>query len=135
MWGPFLFLPLFGWDGMGWDDFQALSSAASKWDKVKAEQLQRARKTLGINHDVAMEMHKGVYRFGCIEAVKKAGRGVAVGERMHHPRGWKFRLPSHFCCHIVLFSHLLTDREGKLLVVTTQLIREIEKNPFSLLSS
>lgn len=62
-----------GWDGMGWDGFQALSSAASKWDKVKAEQLQRARKTLGISQDVAIEMHKEVYRFGCMEAGGKGG--------------------------------------------------------------
>lgn len=41
---------------------KALASAASKWDSVKEEQLQRARKTLGMDEDVAKAMHKEVYR-------------------------------------------------------------------------
>lgn len=41
---------------------KALTSAAAKWDAVKAEQLQRARKTLGMQDDVVTEMHKTVYR-------------------------------------------------------------------------
>ncbi|CAN0521785.1 unnamed protein product, partial [Laminaria digitata] len=40
---------------------KALGSAASKWDAVKADQLKRARQTLGMDEDVAKEMHKEVY--------------------------------------------------------------------------
>lgn len=41
---------------------KALGAAASKWETVKADQLKRARKTLGMESDVASDMHKAVYR-------------------------------------------------------------------------
>lgn len=41
---------------------KALGSAAGKWDSVKADQLQRARKTLGMDEEVAKDMHKEIYR-------------------------------------------------------------------------
>lgn len=41
---------------------KALGSAAVKYDTVKAEQLARARKTLGMDEDVAMGMHKELYK-------------------------------------------------------------------------
>lgn len=43
---------------------KALGSAAAKWDSVKADQLKRARQTLGMDEEVAQEMHKEVYRWG-----------------------------------------------------------------------
>ncbi|CAN0526474.1 unnamed protein product, partial [Ectocarpus sp. 12 AP-2014] len=40
---------------------KALGSAAAKWESVKADQLKRARQTLGMDEEVARDMHKGVY--------------------------------------------------------------------------
>lgn len=41
---------------------KALGAAAAKWETVKADQLKRARKTLGMQPEVSVDMHKAVYR-------------------------------------------------------------------------
>ncbi|CAM9923832.1 unnamed protein product, partial [Hapterophycus canaliculatus] len=65
---------------------KALGSAAAKWDSVKADQLERARKTLGMNEEVAKEMHKDVYRTEALKLVKKDREGaemrLAPGDRV-----------------------------------------------------
>ncbi|CBJ30096.1 IAP100 protein [Ectocarpus siliculosus] len=52
---------------------KALGSAAAKWESVKADQLKRARQTLGMDEEVAHEMHKEVYRSEALKLVKKDG--------------------------------------------------------------
>eukprot|EP00752_Nemacystus_decipiens_P017831 g15987.t1 len=54
---------------------KALGSAAAKWDSVKADQLQRARKTLGMDEEVSKDMHKEVYRSEALKLVKKEREG------------------------------------------------------------
>lgn len=42
---------------------KALNSARAKWDTVKPQQLERARKTLGMDPEVAREMHRAAYGY------------------------------------------------------------------------
>ncbi|CAM9350904.1 unnamed protein product, partial [Scytosiphon promiscuus] len=57
---------------------KALGSAATKWESVKADQLERARKTLGMDEEVAKEMHKEVYRTEALKLVKKDREGAEM---------------------------------------------------------
>ncbi|CAM9178612.1 unnamed protein product [Pylaiella littoralis] len=57
---------------------KALGSAAAKWDSVKADQLKRARQTLGIEEDVAKKMHKEVYRTESLALVKREQDGIKM---------------------------------------------------------